>query len=263
MNSLVEFKKRVIASVLSEGRLPGPAVTFIRAQVLGERSSRTSGEINAEYTAGGIGYWPVWDKRPELSDFHECWFLFRSRSPISLSETEVLAKRFGKSLAEVLAFTDMVEDNLERFAADSAFVPVVAMVPEEDGHFLFEKSGKLLETFMGWELPEFSIREWDSNVDRWSWITRFGVLIPDVLAPIVEDSTVIYRVGEAISDDVVVAWLQAAETNVDELVVFELAMDSMSSGDRFDEWGVAETRMMKIYSRIINNVTELALAYGK
>lgn len=263
MNCLVEFKKRVIASVLSDGRLPGAAVTFIRAQVLGERCSRTSGEINAEYTAGSVGYWPVWDTRPELSDFQACWFVFRSRSPISSSEMEVLAKRFGKSVAEVMSFTEMVEDNLERFAADSEFVPVVAMVPEEEGHFLFEKSEKLLKTFMGWELPEFAIREWDCNVDRWAWMTRFGVLVPDVLAPIVEDSTVISRVGEAVPDDVVVAWLKAAETNVDELVVFELAMDSMSSGDRFDQWGVAESQMMKIYSRIIGNVAEVALAYGK
>lgn len=240
MNTLLELKKQIIASVVSNTILPGPEVTFLRAQLLGERSSRTSGEINAAYTVGSVGHWPVWDVRPELGILESEFFALRGKGPVSPSELSRLAFKFDVKFPAVLTLASVVEANLTRFAEEADFVPVVAMVPRERGHFLFEESGKLIDGFTPAELPSFSVNDSNTDVDRWDWVTRFGVVVPDVVASIIKDSTIVCRVGDSLSDDDVADWLDSdvARFNVE-----------MSASENFDfavskEWGTAETELL-------------------
>lgn len=261
LNNLTELTARMIAGALGATNMPGPEVTFLRARVLGQRDSRTSGEINAAYSVGGIGRWPVWDTRPELTPFEAEWFKLRAKSFISESEIIFLANRYNITLTEVEKFSEKVNNNLLKFAKNSSYVPVVGLIPEQRGHFLFDNPNNLIGIFANWGIPSFVLYSEEASGRPWSGLIRFGVSIPDVLVPILKDATFTLSVGESLSDEDVVDIVENPSL-LSRIVGEETSNLSDASGGVSDKWGDYEDVLLAKYSIAIDmaSVSEFQLA---
>jgi hypothetical protein len=180
------------ARTLAHLELPGSNISFQRAVVARERTSRSSAEIHLDYIASSVGYWPVWAEKPQFaSNVFQSWVTARGLG--ILGENWVCRNSSSLHASnELRILNELYEKELRNQILGSEWYAVTYVIPKENGHPVFSNPDTLTNIILdkAFPAPKSILRGELPHVERWQYVNYTTTLLPEPLYKIISDSSV-------------------------------------------------------------------------
>lgn len=180
------------ARTLAHLELPGSNISFQRALIAKERTSRNNAEIHLDYIASSVGYWPVWAEKPQFaSRIFQSWITARGLG--TLGETWICQNASSMhEKSELRILNEIYEKELRTQILGSEWYAVTYVVPKENDHPIFSNPDTITNIVIDkyFPAPKSILRGELPHVERWQYVNYTTTLLPEPLYKIISDSSV-------------------------------------------------------------------------
>lgn len=180
------------ARTLAHLELPGGNISFQRALVAKERTSRSSAEIHVDYIASSVGYWPVWAEKPQFaSRVFQSWITARGLG--ILGENWICQNASTSQESNKLrTLNQTYEKELRNQILDSEWYAVTYVVPKETAHSVFANPDTITNIVLDdfFPAPKSTIRGELPHIERWQYVNYTTTILPEPLYKIISDSSI-------------------------------------------------------------------------
>lgn len=193
--ALTQTQEKIVAAyakTLSHLWLPGSQISFQRALVAKERSSRNNAEIHLDYVVSSAGYWPLWAEKSQFaSKIFQSWITARTMGRLGGAWICLNTKK-GYLKAELEILNEIYELSLRDNILKSPLVIMTAVIPEEPGHQLFNSPDVLISSLLDSRLPApiVVLKSDIPYIERWRSVRYVTTVLPEPLSKILKSSAV-------------------------------------------------------------------------